>query len=516
MRLVPSPLRRFFEQAPELRSLTLRFEDPATEARFQNAYFADNLSYVRLALLLGVGLWAVFSVLAWQALKVERGLDLFIRFGLGIPSVLVTLALTYTRWYRRHWQVVLTGALLFNGALWATHRVVIEKADPGWGWGGLLLVLAFCYIFSRILLPYATVAGATLIIYYNVVTVFFTRATSLQVMFADFFLVSFAIVGMAGAYGLERFARLLFLRELELDRQRARADDLLSNTLPRAIVDRLKAREGEPDVAMRSGILADDLPHVTVLFADLVGFTAQAGPIAPEELVRILDDVFTRFDELAGRHGMEKIKTVGDAYMAAAGAPEPQPRHAQAAADMALEILECLRGARWPSGVPLEVRIGIASGPVVAGVIGRRKFAYDLWGDTVNVASRLEANCEPGRILVSEATAQSLEADYDLGAPCTVELKGKGPTPALVPAGTRPGGDGRRRQCRVLSPVSSISQMSLVTPVRCCEMTSMSSVPSSSVPRETTRLHGMPGRLSRPPPAGGIGDRACSTPCAGP
>ena len=427
---MPSPLRRFFEQAPELRSLSLRFVDPATEARFQDAYFRDNLSYVRLALLLGVVLWAVFWVLARQVLEGERGVDTFIRFGLGVPSVLASLALTYARGYRRYWQLALTGTILFSGVLWATHRAVIHTGESGWGYAGLMLVLAFCYIFARVQIVYSAVAGALMIVYYNVVAVFFTRDDWRDVMFADFFLVSFAVVGMAGAYGLERFARLLFLRELQLDRERARADGLLANALPRAIVDRLKQREAAPADASGSGILADGLPAVTVLFADLVGFTRQAGAMSPAELVRILDELFSRFDALADRHGMEKIKTVGDAYMAVAGAPEPRRDHAQAAAATALEILECLRDERWPSGAPLQVRIGIASGPAVAGVIGRRRFAYDLWGDTVNVASRLEATGEPGRILVSEATAQLLEETFELSAPCMVELKGKGPTPA--------------------------------------------------------------------------------------
>ena len=418
LRLVPSSLRRFFEQAPELRSLTLRFVDPGVEARFQDAYFRDNLSYIRLAHVLGVVIWAVFWALAWTSLRSERGLDAFIRFGLGIPSVLISLALTYTRGYRRHWQALLTTTLLFSGVVWATHRAVIQGANPAWGYAGLMLILAFCYIFSRVQVPYSAVAGALMIVYYNVVTVLFTRHESLDVMFADFFLITFAVVGMAGAYGLERFARLLFLRELELDRARARADELLENTMPHAIVERLKAREDA------------GLEDVTVLFADLVGFTAQADRIAPPELVRILDDVFTRFDELAGRHFMHKIKTVGDAYMAVAGAPEPRKDHAEAAADMALEIIECLRGERWPTGAPLDVRVGVASGPVVAGVIGRRTFAYDLWGDTVNVASRLESNGEPGRILVSEATARLLEVRYRLSEPRIVILKGKGPTPA--------------------------------------------------------------------------------------
>ena len=438
LRLVPSPLRRFFEQAPELRSLTLRFVDPAIETRFQDAYFRDNLAYIRLAHLLGVALWAVFWLLARRALDAERGLDTFIRFGLGIPSVLLSLALTSTRGYRRYWQTALTGTLLFSGVLWATHRALIEDAYPGWGYGGLMLILAFCYIFARVQIAYSAIAGALMIAYYNVVTVLFTRDSSLDVMFADFFLVSFAVVGMAGAYGLERFARLLFLRELQLDRERERADELLANMLPRAIVERLKGREPAPLTGTPPGILADGLPEVTVLFADLVGFTSEAGTMAPADLVRILDGVFTRLDEVAGRHGMEKIKTVGDAYMAVAGAPEPRPDHAEAAADMALEVLDRLRGERWPSGAPLQVRIGVASGPVVAGVIGRRTFAYDLWGDTVNVASRLEANGEPGRILVSEATARLLADGFEVSEPCMVELKGKGPTPARFLVGRVP------------------------------------------------------------------------------
>jgi class 3 adenylate cyclase len=144
----------------------------------------------------------------------------------------------------------------------------------------------------------------------------------------------------------------------------------------------------------------------------------------------ILDEVFTRFDALADRVGMEKIKTVGDAYMAVAGAPEPRPDHAVAAAEMGLAIVEAMRDERWPGGEPIEVRVGIATGPVVAGVIGRRRFAYDLWGDTVNLASRLESNGTPGRILVSEATVAALRDRYRFSDVCLLDLKGKGPTRA--------------------------------------------------------------------------------------
>jgi class 3 adenylate cyclase len=243
---------------------------------------------------------------------------------------------------------------------------------------------------------------------------------------------------MAASYGLERSARLLYLRELELDRARARADALLENTLPRAVVDRLKDRHEAPQASH----MADGFAEVTVLFADLVGFTEHAETIAPEPLVVILDEVFTRFDGIADRVGMEKIKTVGDAYMAVAGAPEPLPEHAVAAAEMGLAILEALRDERWPSGEPIQARVGIATGPVVAGVIGRRRFSYDLWGDTVNLASRLESNGTPGRILVSEATAAALGRRYRLSDVLVMNLKGKGPTSARFLEGRNAPGDG--------------------------------------------------------------------------
>jgi class 3 adenylate cyclase len=176
--------------------------------------------------------------------------------------------------------------------------------------------------------------------------------------------------------------------------------------------------------------VADGLDDVTVLFVDMEGFTQQAALTTPDVLVAALDDLFSRFDAIADRWGLEKIKTVGDAYMAVAGAPEPRADHADAAAEMALAMQDALAEARWPSGEPIRARVGLASGPAVAGVIGQRKFAYDLWGDTVNLASRLESYGQPGRILVSEATAGHLEGRFRLGPEQLIDLKGKGPTPA--------------------------------------------------------------------------------------
>ena len=174
-----------------------------------------------------------------------------------------------------------------------------------------------------------------------------------------------------------------------LEEERVRSEGLLLNILPAPIAERLK-RSDE--------VIADAYPEATVMFADLVDFTGRSQRISPSEMVRTLDDLFTVFDRLADRHGLEKIKTIGDAYMVAAGIPDPRPDHAEAIADMALEIQAETADRTDPEGGPLLVRIGIDTGPVVAGVIGRRKFIYDLWGDTVNVASRMQSTAPADRL----------------------------------------------------------------------------------------------------------------------
>jgi len=420
-------LRNFLEQAPEMRPLSLRFVEDRMERRYQEAHVRDVLPYIRFAHVLGMIAWALFGPLAQRVLEGDDAvMDAVLRYGIGIPVIAVGLALTYTRWYPDHWQMAMAVLLFASGAAWSLHHILVPSAPAFWSWAGILVVLAFTYMLSREPFVYATVVGAATIVTHTVVMVFLADDRPQDVLYAQFFFLVFAVVGMSAAYGLERYGRLLFLRERQLDTERRRSDALLRNTMPRAIVERLKARDGSP----KAGSIADALPDVTVLFADLVGFTERAGRIPPNELVVVLDDVFTAFDGMADRLGLEKIKTVGDAYMAVAGAPEPRLDHAEAAAEMALGIVRHMDGLRWPTGEPMQVRVGVASGAVVAGVIGRRKFAYDLWGDTVNLASRLESSGEPGGVLVAESTAVLLDYAYDLSEPCVLEVKGKGPTRA--------------------------------------------------------------------------------------
>ena len=196
-----------------------------------------------------------------------------------------------------------------------------------------------------------------------------------------------------------------------------RSERLLLNVLPAPIAARLKQGEA---------VIADRFQEVTVLFVDLVGFTRSSDRSTPERVVQVLDDLFTAFDRLAERHGLEKIKTIGDAYMAVGGLPEPRPDHAEAVAEMALAVREETARHRDPSGQPLALRIGIDTGPVVAGVIGTTKFSYDLWGDTVNTASRMESSGVPGCIQVTERTYRRLRDGYRFERRGPIQVKGKG------------------------------------------------------------------------------------------
>jgi class 3 adenylate cyclase len=218
------------------------------------------------------------------------------------------------------------------------------------------------------------------------------------------------------------FAAVLLLGEAvrtrrALDLERQRSERLLLNVLPAPIAARLKQHQD---------VIADAFPDVTVLFADIVDFTQRSQRATPAQIVQVLDELFSAFDQLARRHGLEKIKTIGDAYMVAGGLPNPRPDHAQAIAEMALAMqVEVARRAD-PSGQPLQVRVGIDTGAVVAGVIGRDKFIYDLWGDTVNTASRMESHGVAGCIQVTARTRQRLRDGYRFRRRGPIQVKGKG------------------------------------------------------------------------------------------
>lgn len=233
---------------------------------------------------------------------------------------------------------------------------------------------------------------------------------------------------------LARVHNLLEVRLLHLETQKLYAQlaaeqlvhqRLLHNILPHAIVERLSVQPAERGGHLEQ-VIVDSFPAVTVLFADIVGFTQFSAGVSAELLVDVLNEIFTRFDTLADERGMEKIKTIGDAYMAAAGLPMVVADHADRAAHMALDMLAVMAQFSQQNHYQLQLRIGISTGAAVAGVIGKRKFLYDLWGDTVNTASRMESHGVAGRIQISEATRLALGDSFVTEARGAIPIKGKG------------------------------------------------------------------------------------------
>jgi adenylate cyclase len=267
---------------------------------------------------------------------------------------------------------------------------------------------------------WAALLGASTVLEFNitdpprvpqgvVITFFLMNITGLS--FVTFLLLRYFVLARERAMeALDREHRLLQV-------ERAKSERLLLNVLPEPIAARLKEREE---------VIADAFPDVTVLFADIVNFTPHTERASPSEVVEMLNELFSEFDTLAERLRLEKIKTIGDAYMVAGGLPGPLPDHPAIVADMALDMLKLAASRRLSDDRPVQLRIGIDSGPVVAGVIGRRKFIYDLWGDTVNKASRMESQGVPGCIQVTERVRDLLKDRYEFQERGVVQVKGKG------------------------------------------------------------------------------------------
>jgi len=243
-------------------------------------------------------------------------------------------------------------------------------------------------------------------------------STNLASPFAPLFLA----MNVVGVSSMAIGALYYFLEQRNLAysllrREQERSENLLLNILPSEIADRLK-HSGDT--------IADYYPSASVLYADLVGFTPLTAKLAPKEMVDLLNDIFSHFDALVERYGVEKIRTIGDNYMVAAGLPQSRPDHAHLLAGMALDICAFIESWAGRLATPINFRIGINSGPLIAGVIGRRKFQYDLWGDTVNVASRMESQGTPGKIQITEATYELIKDEFVCERRGTLTVKGKG------------------------------------------------------------------------------------------
>ena len=372
---------------------------------------SDEVRVQKVTLTLSAVTVTVLAVI-WVGTYLALGLPVSaaIPFGYQVASALSLIAFARTKDYRvfRFSQIVLMLLLPFL-LQWRLGGYVASSAVSLWA---LVAVFGALFFYSARQAVSWFVAFIGLTALSGLADPLLSRSPAAipAAVVEAFFVLNIVGVSLTAYLMLQYSVR-------ERDAALARSEGLLLNVLPRSIAERLKR---DP------GVIAERYEEVTVLFADIADFTPFAERTSPERVVGVLDEIFSAFDRLTLTRGLEKIKTIGDAYMVAGGLPEARADHAVAVAELALEMQAELVHLCATLGLGLAIRIGIDTGPVVAGVIGRHKFTYDLWGDTVNTASRMESHGVAGRIQVTEATYRHLRDRYRFEERGEVEVKGKG------------------------------------------------------------------------------------------
>ena len=406
--------------------VSLRFLDEELEARYQRMAGSESLSGFRVITGASVLLWGIAAFL------IPVGTD--ISAGLAAPVCLVMAAVSLVAYLASGWTDTLDRQHAVASVLTAGNGLVIIAlasaggALPGYGASAIMLLFAYGFV-SRTRFIYAALRSAIIAIGFIIAAANWQGSS----LILDGFLLGAAVVGTLLALRLiERARRRVFHQDIVIAEQREaletemeKSDRLLLNVLPAAVSARLK--EGERTIA-------DEYPAVSILFADIVGFTPLAARLPAGDVVALLGSLFSRFDDIVAERGLEKIKTIGDCYMAAGGLPSELEDHAGHVVELGLAMLA--EAARTDlARTTVELRIGVHSGSAVGGVIGSRKFAYDVWGDTVNVASRLQEQGVPGRIHVSEATWRLVADRFECEPRGVIALRGHGEMSTFTIAG---------------------------------------------------------------------------------
>jgi class 3 adenylate cyclase len=395
----------------ELHPLTLAFRSPELERE----YWVRRLPRMRGRTVLAVGLvlvlYTAFGLLdPWIVPEIVRRAWLIRGGVLALCAVLILLSRTGL--FARAHQWLLASLPLLGGL----GILAIMSASGETGrllyYVGLILAIMWTLLFADLRFPLALGASLYLVAGYELIALVISPLPPPVVVNNSFFLAGALLMAAFAGYTRERAERVNFRQSLVIEQERHKSETLLLNILPREITEELKSGGGT--VARRFG-------EASILFADIVGFTSLSARMGAEETVGLLNRVFSFFDSLVDKHGLEKIRTIGDNYMVVAGVPRPCPDHADSLAAMALEMRD------YATALPLELRIGLGVGPVVAGVIGTRKFQYDVWGEAVNAASRMESHGLPGQIQITEAAYELLRRDFLCRPRGRISVKGLGP-----------------------------------------------------------------------------------------
>jgi class 3 adenylate cyclase len=368
----------------------------------------------------------IFLVLAFWDELIDPG-SLAETWPLRVGAAVTFFALIALFWKAR--SVLALEAMALTGFALAAvgFGLIVAVVDSGYlaGVGGFLVAVGAITLAVRIRGAVLSLAAllVTPILVYVVTGASRTETVNLLV-----WLLGSAVFAYIGFVVLDSANRRAFVAEKALIEERDKVDRLVRKMVPEPIADRLKAGDEH---------ISDRLEDVTVLFADIVGFTGFAERRSPEHVVRLLNIIFSSFDALVAKNGLEKIKTIGDGYMVAGGAPVKRSGHATATARLALDMRSDIARISAEHDGDWRIRIGIHTGPVVAGVIGEDRYAYDLWGDTVNLASRLESTGDPGEIRLSQYTASRLDDIFEVESLGSIEIKNRESVVAYRLTGTR-------------------------------------------------------------------------------
>jgi class 3 adenylate cyclase len=405
----------------ELHPLSLAFRSRELERE----YWKRRLPRMRGRTVIAVGLvlvlYTAFGLLdPWIVPEIVRRAWL-IRGGVLALCVVLILS-TRTRLFARAHQWLLASLPVLGGL----GILAIMSASGETGrllyYVGLILAIMWTLLFADLRFPLALGASVYLVAGYELIALVISPLPPPVVLNNTFFLTGALMMAAFSGYTHERAARINFHQSLVIEQERHKSETLLLNILPREVTEQLKSS---------GGTTARRFREASILFADIVGFTALSARMGAEETVGMLNRVFSFFDSLVDKYDLEKIRTIGDNYMVVAGVPRPCPDHAASLAAMALEMRD------YAATLPLELRIGLATGPVVAGVIGTKKFQYDVWGEAVNAASRMESHGLAGQIQVTAEAYELLRRDFLCRRRGRISVKGIGPMDTWLLQGRR-------------------------------------------------------------------------------
>jgi class 3 adenylate cyclase len=410
-----------------INTLTLKFRSGAMEAEYWRRFEPRLRKRTMIAVGIVLVLYGVFGLLdPWIVPEVVPQAWTIRGMVLGLCALLMLL--TRFRMFSRAHQAILLSLPVLGGLGILVMIALAGETGRLLYYVGLILAIIWAMLFADLNFLLAAAACVYLIAGYEVIAVFISPLPLPVVVNNTFFLVGAFVMSASAGYTIKRAARVNFHQSLIIERERQKSDALLLNILPKEITEILKRG---------SGTIAERYEQASILFADIVGFTSLSALMGAEETVDFLNRAFSHFDSLVEKYDLEKIRTIGDNYMVAAGVPRPCPEHARSLAHLALDMLEYANSLTDPAPGKLRLRIGINTGPVVAGVIGRKKFQYDVWGDAVNIASRMESQGLPGRIQITEATYELLKDDFRCEHRGRLSVKGVGAMDTYLLIGRR-------------------------------------------------------------------------------